>query len=118
MRDVFVAGGPGMIPTALFGLMLCAVSVFYAFRPERRFVPLQISLAIVTLTSGGLGFVAGLIKSLSAIGGVPPDKRFIWLIGMGESLNNLGLAFAALVLAALLASVGALRLALRSAPSS
>ncbi len=114
MREAFIAGGPGMIPTAVFGLIMICAAALYAYRPEKRFVPMQISLAIVTLTAGGLGFVTGLIKSFGAIGEVPADQRYIWLIGMGESLNNLALAFGLIVLAALVASIGTLRLAFRA----
>jgi uncharacterized BrkB/YihY/UPF0761 family membrane protein len=73
---------------------------------------LQISLGIMTLVAGSLGFVTGLIKSLGAIHQVPEDQRFIWLIGLGESLNNVALALILVVLAALMISVGALRIAL------
>ncbi len=111
MSEAFHMGGWGMYPTAFFGLLLVAAAIRYAMSPERRFVPIQVSLAIVTLASGGLGFVTGMIKSALAIEGAGPDKRWIWVLGMGESLNNVALAFALLTLAGLAASVGALRLA-------
>jgi len=111
MSEMFHMGGFGMYPTTIFGLMLIAASVRYAMSPEKRLVPLQVSLGMVTLASGGLGFVTGLIKSSMAIGGVGPDKRWIWVLGMGESLTNVALALALIVIGALAASVGALRLA-------
>jgi hypothetical protein len=117
MGEAFHMGGWGMYPTALFGLMLVAASIRYAMSPERRFVPIQVSLGIVTLASGGLGFVTGMIKSALAIEGAGPDKRWIWVLGMGESLNNLALALALLTVGALAASVGALRLAREVPPS-
>ncbi len=117
MRDAFCMGGWGMYPTAIFGLMLVAAAIRYAMSPERRFVPIQVSLALVTLSSGGLGFVTGMIKSALAIEGAGPDKRWIWVLGMGESLNNMALALALLTLGALAASVGAVRLA-RQVPQS
>jgi hypothetical protein len=115
MENPFHLGGWGMYPTALFGLLMVAAALTYAIRPQNRFVPLQVSLGILTLAAGSLGFVTGLIKSLLAIGQVGAEQRFIWLIGLGETLNNLALALAMVVLALLVASVGALRLALRSA---
>ncbi len=109
--DAFREGGFGMIPTTIFGLMLLAAAIKYATSPERRFVPLQLSLGILTLASGSLGFVAGLMKSVSAIPGADPDKKWIWLLGLGESLNNFAFALGFVVLAAMAASVGALRVA-------
>ncbi|HXI58826.1 MAG TPA: hypothetical protein VNO55_22320 [Polyangia bacterium] len=112
MSEAFRNGGWGMYPTLAFGMLMIGVSLAYAFKPERRFIPLQISLGIMTLVAGSLGFVTGLIKSLGAIHQVPEGRRFIWLIGLGESLNNVALALTLVVLAALAVSVGALRIAL------
>ena len=112
MVDAFHRGGWGMIPTALFGLLLIAASVRYAISPERRFVPLQVTLGIMTLASGGLGFATGLIKSISSVETATSDLRFIWVLGMGESLNNVALALGLHTLGAIAASVGAWRLSL------
>jgi hypothetical protein len=112
MNHAFHQGGWGMYPTLIFGVLAMAAALAYAVRPERRFVPLQISLGIMTLVCGSLGFVTGLIKSLTAIYQVTPDERFVWLIGLGESLNNVALALTLIMLAALVTSVGTLRLAL------
>ncbi|KYF55929.1 hypothetical protein BE08_22710, partial [Sorangium cellulosum] len=110
MAEAFHLGGWGMYPTLVFGLLLLAASVRYAVSPERRFVPLQISLGLLTLMSGGFGFVAGAIKSLTFMGAVPPDARWLWIVGLGESLNNVALALALLVLSSFAATVGAYRL--------
>jgi hypothetical protein len=111
MSEAFHMGGWGMYPTLVFGLMLIAASIRYAVSPERRFVPLQVSLGMATLAAGGLGFVTGMIKSTMAIGDVGPDKRWIWVLGMGESLNCAALALVLIVVGALAASVGGVRLA-------
>jgi hypothetical protein len=111
MIEAFHMGGWGMFPTATFGLLLVAAALRYALTPERRLVPLVISLGLLTCASGGLGFVTGLIKSALAIEGAGPDKRWIWVLGMGESLNNVALALALSTIAALAASIGALRIA-------
>lgn len=117
MGEAFHLGGWGMYPTSIFGLLLIAASIRYAMSPERRFVPLQVSLGIMTLTSGGLGFVTGMIKSALAIYGAPADMRWIWVVGMGESLNNVALALALLTIGAIAASVGALRIAREAPPA-
>jgi hypothetical protein len=59
----------------------------------------------------------GMIRSTMAIGDVGPDKRWIWVLGMGESLNCAALALALIVIGALAASVGGLRLAQDAPPS-
>lgn len=111
MIEAFKMGGFGMYPTLVFGLLMVAASIRYAISPERRFVPLQITLGILTLMAGALGFVTGTIKSFLAMGEVPPDSRWIWMLGLGESLNNVGLALALIVIGTLAATVGAFRLA-------
>jgi hypothetical protein len=118
MIEAFRMGGWGMFPTALFGLVLIAATIRYAQRPERRFVPLQLSLGIMTIASGGLGFVTGVIKSLSAMEGVQPDKKWIWMLGVSESLHNVALALALVTLGSVIAGIGALRLARGEAASA
>ena len=111
MGEAFKMGGWGMFPTAIFGVLLVAAAIRYAVTPERRFVPLQVSLGILTLSAGGLGFVTGLIKSFMAMEGVGEDKRWLWLLGAGESLHNVALALILMTFAGIAASVGAMRIA-------
>ncbi len=111
MREAFHMGGFGMYPTLVFGLLLLAASVRYAFKPERRLVPLLVSLGLVTLTSGGLGVSLGLIKSFGAMGEVIPENRWIWMLGTSEALNNIALALILSLMGGLAVSVGALRIA-------
>lgn len=116
MRDAFYMGGWGMYPTLVFGLLMLAASIRYAISPERRFVPLQVTLGVLTITAGVLGFVTGMIKVFLAIGEVQPDQRWIWMLGAGEALNCIGLALCLTVIAMVAASVGAFRFA-RMAPA-
>lgn len=111
IKEAFVNGGWGMIPTTLFGLVMVGVALAYATRPQAKLVPLMITSGVLTLVGGSLGFVTGLIKSLEAIGGVDAERRFIWLIGLAESLNNLGAALTFVLLAMIAASIGAFRIA-------
>lgn len=116
MLEMFRLGGFGMIPTFVFGLIAVATSVRYAVSLKPKLMSLMLALGSLTLASGALGFVAGMIKSFTAVGEVPADMRWIWLIGTAESLHNLALAFALVAMMALAASVGAMRLSLQSAP--
>lgn len=109
MLEMFRLGGFGMIPTFLFGVLAVATSIRYARSPDPRSMSLMIALGSLTLASGALGFVMGMIKSLSAVQEVGPDMRWIWLIGTAESLHNIALALALIAMMALAASVGALR---------
>lgn len=110
INEAFHMGGWGMYPTLLFGLLMIGVAFWYAARPARRLVPLLVSCGLMTFVSGCLGFFTGVIKSLTAIGQVPPDTRYISLIGIAESLTNMVFAFALIMLAMLAVSVGAWRL--------
>jgi hypothetical protein len=109
----FRDGGWGMFPTLACGVLMLAVAVRYAVAPEKRFVPLLSGLGVLTLASGALGFVTGLITTCGAIGsdrfGAGMDTR-ITIVGFGESLNNLAFALIFIVLAAICASYGAYRL--------
>lgn len=118
MSDFFRAGGWGMYPTTLFGVLLLGAAIGYALMPERRFVPLLVSMSVVTFGSGVLGCVMGISRTFAAIGQVPePEQRAVSLMGISESLNDIVWAFVFIVLAMLIASVGALRLGLRSRTS-
>lgn len=110
MLEAFRLGGWGMFPTLFFGLLLLACSVRYAVKPERRWIPIQIALALVTFSSGMLGFVTGLIATTTYLGGVDTaDVARIGAIGFGESLHNVGLALIALTLGSLTAAIGTAR---------
>lgn len=111
MMEHFREGGWGMFPTLVFGLVMLAVAARYAARPERRYVPLLLGTGVVTLSSGMLGFVTGLITTFRYIGQVGPDRRYLAIIGIGESLENVAFALIFAVLASLVASVGAWRIA-------
>ena len=114
LRESFRDGGWGMFPVLIFGLVLLATSIRYAVKPERRTVPLLYGLGILTLASGCLGFVTGLITVAHAIANVPEFTAHIGLIsivGLGESLNNIAFALIFVTLAALAGCLGALQIA-------
>ncbi|WP_224240852.1 hypothetical protein [Hyalangium gracile] len=118
MSDFFVAGGWGMYPTLLAGLALLATSILYSRRPERRYVPLMLTLGVFTQLAGSLGFVTGLMVCLryyaSPAGG--HDSNVIAL-GLEESLHNIAFALLLTMISALFASVGAWRLSRQVQPA-
>ena len=112
--NFYEAGGWGMYPTTIFGVLLVAAAIAYTAMPERRFVPLLVSMSVVTFGAGCLGTVTGFVTTFNFVSTkVPPaDQHTVVLAGVAESLNNAVLAFMFLVFAILIASVGALRLGL------
>ena len=108
--NFFRDGGFGMYPTLIFGFALVAAAAMYLLRPERRRVALPVCLGLLTLGSGLLGFTTGMVNTLRYIQKVPPGEQLqIGALGAAESANNLVLALIFVVLAALLASIGAFR---------
>ena len=116
MLEAFHLGGWVMFPTAIAGLILVVCAWRFAARPARDRLPVISWLgALVGLTSL-LGFVAGVIKTLVAAGGVPPNDVIVTVItGIGESANNLLLGLTICVLATLGVVVGHAR---RPAPGT
>jgi hypothetical protein len=98
-----------MFPTLLFGALTIAVAARCALEPQRRLVPLALSLGGMTLLSGGFGFVTGLIKSLGCLPRAAPDERWVWMVGLGESLVNVAFALALAAFATLALVVGTWR---------
>lgn len=111
MAHWFQLGGFPMWFTLVFGVVTIAASVRYAARPERRYVPLTISLGAMTLLNGAFGFVAGLIMSLNGLPKAAADQRWVWMVGLGESLVNVAFALALVGLATMAMVVGTWRLA-------
>jgi hypothetical protein len=108
----FRDGGWGMIPTLLFGVALLGMATKYAITPLRRYVPLLVGLGALTMTTGALGFVTGLIttcRAIAADASLHSQPTLIAIVGFGESLNNLAFALMFVGLAALGASYGAWR---------
>jgi hypothetical protein len=59
--------------------------------------------------------VTGLIKSLGGLPNVDAERRWIWMLGFGESLVNVAFALALVAVATLAMVVGTWRLTRRLA---
>jgi hypothetical protein len=114
MLKAFQDGGLGMYPTLAFGLLLLAVGVAYALKPERKLVTLFTILGIVDFLSGALGTVMGVVATFLFVSKVPAEQQYsTTLLGLAESLHNLSLALILVVLSTLVLAAGFLRAALR-----
>lgn len=110
MKEAFELGGWGMYPTTLAGVVLVIAAGLYARQPDRRHLHLVQCLSVLTVLVSCLGFVTGVIKSFLSIGdSTGPEVGTIVVIGVGESLTNIGLGLVLLVLAWIGASIGAAR---------
>ena len=118
LLELFQDGGWGMFPTLLFGLILLGVSARFAHAPERRLVPLLVALNWLTLTSGVLGFVSGIIVTCRALSGEGiTESARIAFEGTAESLYNVAFALLFGMVAALTATLGTWRLSRDRMPS-
>lgn len=108
--NFYANGGFGMYPTTAFGLLLLACSVLLLLRPQRRHVPLVVSLAALTASSGLLGFSTGLISTFRYLQNVEPSEQLkLAALGCAEALNNFVLALLILVFAGILCAASAVR---------
>ncbi|CAN5897373.1 hypothetical protein BH11MYX2_BH11MYX2_06110 [soil metagenome] len=107
MGESFRLGGWGMYPTTILGLVLVITAIKFALDPSARSRGVIKAMSVVVAFSGLLGFVTGSIKTLLAAG---EAARFdLALVGIGESLNNIGLALVLLVLSWIGVAVGTAR---------
>lgn len=97
-----------MYPTLIVGVLLVGAAVGYAWRPERRRLPLIVWLQVLTMLVGTLGFVSGMIRAARLAGEAPAPNATI-LVGLSEALHNVGLALGLVVTAGIAGAVGLAR---------
>lgn len=107
ISEAFIQGGWGMYPTSAAGLATLALAARYAMRPERRTMVLAAVTGLLTAVLGMLGFVTGIIATSMHIG-AEGDPRLV-IVGVGESAQNLALAFSLIAIALLGIIAGAAR---------
>lgn len=108
ISEAFTLGGWGMYPTLVFGALLLGSAVWYLMNPERKRLLLPAVLAFVTLSAGMLGFLTGVMVSLTYAADHADMMKYVAL-GTAESLNNVCFALAWNILSGLVIAVGAWR---------
>ncbi len=106
MQEAFRLGGWGMYPTLFVGVVLMIAAARFAADPRGRLHTI-IALGVLTSFVSCLGFVTGVIKTMLSAGDLEPSAPgHVVIIGVGESLHNIGLGLCQLVIATLLVVVG------------
>jgi hypothetical protein len=111
MLEFIRDAGYGIYPTLLFATGALAAAIRYAAAPRRDILTLATGTTVLTLLGGALGTVVGMQTSAAALPAVAPDERWIFFLGLRESLNNLVAALVAATLVTLIVTFGAARAA-------
>ena len=115
MLEMFQAGGFPMWAILAFGLFDLVLGARFAFRPERRLLPVIVALGIAVLFS----VFAGTASDFAAVAMTVPHREewassprvhLIILEGFGESMSPSILGFSLLSLVSLECAVGLRRL--------
>lgn len=110
MHFIREAGWPIILVLGFGGASLAA-AVRYRRTLDRELFSLMIGLAIATLILGVLGTALGVQLSARHIHEVAPGEKWIFLLGLKESLNNLVAALVIVCVDTLIATSGAWRAA-------
>jgi len=107
MQEAFRLGGWGMYPTLFVGVVLVVAALRFAASPLRGRISTIVGLGVLTLFVSCLGFVSGVIRTLLCADQIDPAAPGrVVIVGVGESLHNIGLGLSLLVLATLAMVVG------------
>lgn len=102
------AGWPIFLVLAL-GTASLGVAIRYALDGQRELWVVIVGLGVATLLVGAFGTALGIQASARYIGDVLPERRWIFVLGVQESLHNLTAALAFAIVDALLLTRGAWR---------
>lgn len=102
------AGWP-VYPVLALGLTALFLSLRHASAPQKGLLTLIVGFGVAGLLMGLLGTALGIDVTVEGITRIEPERRWIFLIGLKESMRNIELALLLGVPTALLATVGAYR---------
>lgn len=118
MSGFMEMGGMFMWPVMVFGLATLAAALRYAALPDTGRARSALALGLLTVLAGLAGTSLGFVMTLTSMGQVSPEQRFIAMIGLGESMCNVALAFVLVTFAAMVGVVGTWRAQVGRVPES
>jgi hypothetical protein len=107
MYGAFDEGGWGMYPTLITGLVMLGAAIRFARSTDGRSGHL-LALMGLTFVVGLLGFVTGFIRTLGSAAGEHNQAALV-AQGTAESLHNVALALALIVVAGIALVIGLCR---------
>ena len=121
MPNFMAQGGIGMWFILIFGGVTLASAILFARRPHEARMGMLRALTVTTVLSAFTAFIAGVAKSLGALGRVPPELHDrVWILaakGFSEAAANLILGSVLLTWAWLIIAIGQRRLAPATPPA-
>jgi hypothetical protein len=104
--EIFKMGGFVMWITTLFGVLFLVYSAISAFRDNEHKKEIAKTLMWITLVSGMLGFTIGAVNSIMLLNKVDADKRFLTIVGFGESLVNIAYSLGFILIGLVIILIG------------
>lgn len=101
--------GPLVWAVLLLGAAGLVAAGRYLQSPGRRQAATALGFTLTALIVAGLATVTGFQRSVGGLGQVAAEKRWIYQVGLSESLNNLVVALVLAVLVGMLLTVGVWR---------
>jgi hypothetical protein len=92
MLNFIREGGWPMFIVLAVGAASLSAAIRYSRDGRKDLLGVVLGLGAATLLFGVFGTVAGIIASVDHIRDLPPESRWIVVVGFKESVNNLALA--------------------------
>ena len=109
MLDALHEAGWPIYPVLFFGFTSLLFAFRYARTPKREVLAVVVAFGLGCVIMGCLGTVLGVIHTVSNVEKMPPADRWIFIVGLRESLNNMGAALFIAVFDVVLVCVGLVR---------
>jgi hypothetical protein len=110
MPNFIVEAGWPIYPILALGSLSLIQSARYALTAQRDILPLIVGLLTATVAMGAFGTIVGFMYAVEGTRDLPPEQKWLCVVGLKEALNNLAVACAFVVVDALVAMVGGRKL--------